>query len=108
MACFYYWASVASPTLGCSIEISYYVGMTVECQINCEGGITWPTRMLKVILGGSRLWHPCYRFRLRARAALAWTKKICSLRNEKLKANIASETEEQRKERLRIEDMTRK
>ena len=31
-----------------------------------------------------------------------------SLRNEKLKANRASETEEQRKERLRIEDMTRK
>ena len=21
------------------------------CQINCGGGITWPTRMLKVILG---------------------------------------------------------
>ena len=36
------------------------------------------------------------------RAALAWTKKKCSLRNEKLKANRASETEEQRKERLRI------
>ena len=37
------------------------------------------------------------------RAALAWTKKKpkkCSLRNEKLKANRASETEEQRKERL--------
>ena len=30
------------------------------------------------------------------------TKKKCSLRNEKLKANRASETEEQRKERLRI------
>ena len=43
-----------------------------------------------------------------ARAALAWTKKKRSLRNEKLKANRASETEEQRKERLRIEDMTRK
>ena len=43
-----------------------------------------------------------------ARAALAWTKKKRSLRNEKLKANRASETEEQRKERLRIEDKTRK
>ena len=39
---------------------------------------------------------------LYARAALAWTKKKCSPRNEKLKANIASETEEQIKERLRI------
>ena len=39
------------------------------------------------------------------RAALAWTKnnnKQRSLRNEKLKANSASETEEQRIERLRI------
>ena len=35
-------------------------------------------------------------------AALARTKKKCSLRNEKLKANRASETDEQRKERLRI------
>ena len=37
-----------------------------------------------------------------ARAALAWTKKKCSLRIEKLKANRASETEEQIKERLTI------
>ena len=49
------WASEASPTLGCSIEISrdiccrYVVGMSVVCQINCVGGITWPTRMLKVL-----------------------------------------------------------
>ena len=51
------WASGASPTLGCSIEISrdiyiYVVGMSyVVCQINCVGGITWPTRMLKVFWG---------------------------------------------------------
>ena len=52
------WASEASPTLGCSIEISYIVGMSyvvcrmsVVCQINCVGGITWPTRMLKVFWG---------------------------------------------------------
>ena len=32
------------------------------------------------------------------------TKKKHSLRNEKLRVNRASETEEQRKERLRIED----
>ena len=36
------------------------------------------------------------------------TKKKRSLRNEKLKANRASKSEEQRKERLRIEDKTRK
>ena len=35
-------------------------------------------------------------------AALAWTKKKRSLRNEKLKSNRASETEEQRKEMPRI------
>ena len=34
------------------------------------------------------------------------TKKKRSLRNEKLRVNRASETEEQRKERLRIEDKT--
>ena len=51
---------------------------------------------------------PYYSFLLYARAALAWTKKKPknnikrSLRKEKLKANRASETEEQRKERLRI------
>ena len=37
-----------------------------------------------------------------ARAALAWTKKKRSLRNEKLKAGRASDTEEQRNERLGI------
>ena len=39
---------------------------------------------------------------------LSWTKKKRSLRNKKLRVNRASETEEQRKERLRIEDKTRK
>ena len=46
--------------------------VSVVCQINCVGGIT---------------------FRLRARAAFSMTKKKRSLRNEKLKANRASETE---------------
>ena len=41
-------------------------------------------------------------FRLYARAALACTKRKPSLINEKLKGNRASETEEQKKERLRI------
>ena len=39
------WASEASPTLGCSIEILrdiyIYVCVSVICQINCIGGITW-------------------------------------------------------------------
>ena len=39
--------------------------------------------------------------RLYARAALARTKNKCSLRNGKLKANRASETEEQGKEKLK-------
>ena len=47
--------SEASPTLGCSIEISGDIlsvcrSMSVVCQINCVGGIAWPTRMLKVFL----------------------------------------------------------
>ena len=53
------WASEASPTLGCSIEISHdiymsvcmSVCMSVVCQINCVGGITYATRMLKVSFG---------------------------------------------------------
>ena len=36
------------------------------------------------------------------------TKKKHSLRNEKVRVSRASETEEQRKERLRIEDKTGK
>ena len=40
-----YWASEASPTLGCSIEISrdiyIYICIYVVGQINCVGGITW-------------------------------------------------------------------
>ena len=70
------------------------------CQINCVGGITWPMRMLKVFWGrlnDTRVIHLLY-----ARA-LAWTKKKPrSLINEKLKADRTSETEEQRKESLRI------
>ena len=46
-----------------------YVGMSVVCQINCLGGITWTKHA-----------HP----------------------QSQLKANRASETEEQIKERLRI------
>ena len=44
------WASEASPTLGCSIEISrdiymyVYMSVCLVCQINCVGGITWTKR----------------------------------------------------------------
>ena len=38
------WASEASPTQGCSIEIShdiYMLSVCFVCQINCVGRITW-------------------------------------------------------------------
>ena len=60
--------------------------------------------MLKVSLG--RLKQTCdtrvIHYNYYARAALTWTKKKRSLRNEKLKANRATVIEEQRKEMLRI------
>ena len=51
------WASEASPTLGCSIEISrdiyIYVHVSVVCQINCVGGITYgPRACSKSFFGG--------------------------------------------------------
>ena len=67
--------------------------------------------MLKVSLGllkqtcDTRVIHFNYTLE---HAALAWTKKKRSLRNEKLKANRASETEEQGKEMLRIRRETKK
>ena len=86
--------------------------MSAVCQINRVGRITWTkhAHAQSQVLGcfKTELWHPRYSFRLYARAALAWTKKKCSLRNEKLKANRASETEEQIKERLRIRSKNEK
>ena len=41
------WGSLRSP----NYDVSMSKSMSVVCQINCVGGITWPTRMLKVILG---------------------------------------------------------
>ena len=74
------WASEASPTLGCSIEISrdiyMYVymlsvcrSMSVVCQINCVGGITYGPRAcsksfflaVKPVTPGL----PCYSFPIR-------------------------------------------
>ena len=77
--------------------------MSVVCQINCVGGITWPTRMLKVIFGRLKLTCDTRVIDFDyVQSSFSMTKKKRSLRNEKLKANRASETEEQRKERLRI------
>ena len=105
--------SKASPTLGCLIEISRDIYPFVCLRKpKCVGGITWPKHAHAQSQFGAvktDLQHPCYySFRLYARAALAWTKKKRSLRNEKLKANRASETEEQRKERLRIRHENKK
>ena len=33
------------------VGMSYVCCMSVVCQINCVGGITWPKRILKVLLG---------------------------------------------------------
>ena len=78
--------------------------MSTACQINCVGRIHDQTCACSKSSFGllNRPVHPCYSIRLYARAALAWTIKKRSLRNEKLKANRSSDTEEQRKERLRI------
>ena len=60
--------------------------------------------MLKVSLGWLKQTCDTHviHYNYYARAALAWTKKKRSLRNEKLKANRATVIEEQRKEMLRI------
>ena len=82
-----------------------YVSVVGQNAPKCVNRIMWPnTRMLKVSLGqlkqicDTRVIHYNYY----ARAALAWIKKKRSLRNENLKANRASVTEEQRKEMLRM------
>ena len=78
--------------------------MSVVCQINCVGGITWLTRMFKVFWGwltsDTRVIHFLY---ARALDDEKEAEKKRSLRNEKLKANRTSETEEPREKRLRID-----
>ena len=71
-----------------------YIYLCVCRGPNCARRITWPnTRMLKVSLGNLKptsdtlIIHFDYTLE---HAALAWTKKKRSLRNEKLKANGAS------------------
>ena len=76
-------------------------GMSVVyVKLTAQAELRGPRACSKSFLGGKN-WPvtPRYWFQLRARAALAWRKRIV---HEKLKANRASETEEQRKERLRI------
>ena len=76
------------------------------CRVpKCIGDITWP----KHVHDQSQFWavktdlrHLCYSFRLYARTVLALAEKKRSLKNGKHKANRASETEERRKERLKI------
>ena len=73
----------------------------------CVGRITWPnTRMLNVSFGrlkptcDTRIIH--FYYMLESSFSMDEKENKRSLRNEKLKANRASETEEQSKERLRI------
>ena len=89
------WASEASPTLGCSIEISrdIYMCVSVICQITWNHVNQTRTCSRSVLGGKIRPVTPVfayYSFRLYARAALVWTEEKRSLRNEKLKANRAS------------------
>ena len=73
------WASEASTTLGCSIEISRDIMCRFVClgMPKCVGGITWTKNahaQLRAVKNDLR--HPCYSFLLYGypRAALAWTK----------------------------------
>ena len=88
-----YWASEASPTLGCSIEISRDIHMCVSivCQIMWNH-VNQTRASSKSVLGGKirPVTPPYYSFQLYARAALVWKEEKSSLRNEKLKANRTS------------------
>ena len=94
-----YWASEASPTLGCSIEISRDIYMSVGRSVGRSVCLSWSKKRRRNYVGQrahaqSQFWavksDPYYSFRLYARAALTWTVEKRSLRNEKLKANRAS------------------
>ena len=88
------WASEESPTLGCSIEISRDIYMSVCMSVVCQ--ITWnhvnQTRACsKSVLGGKiRPVTPELFVSTIPRAVLVWTEEKRSLRNEKLKVNRAS------------------
>ena len=92
----YNWASEASPTLGCSIEILRDIYVSVSrsvgqyvCRVQkCVGRIMWP----KHAHAQSQIWAVktdlCYSFRLNAGAVLARTKEKRSPRNAKLKVPV--------------------
>ena len=42
---------LARPVMGTIFLVLSVCHMYVVCPINCVGGITWPTRMLKVFFG---------------------------------------------------------
>ena len=91
------WASEASPTLGCSIEISRDI--LYVCRYVC---LSWSKKRRRKYVGQTRACSksvlcgkirpvtPVLLISTNAIAALAWTEEKCSLRNEKLKANRAS------------------
>ena len=92
-------------------DFAWYIYIYVCRGPKCVSGITWAKHAhAQSQFGAVKTdpWNPCYSLQLYARAALAGTKKKRSLRNEKLKANRASVTEEQRKEMLRIRHENKK
>ena len=95
------WASEASPTLGCSIEISRDIYVSVcmcwYAKVRRQNYMAQKCACSKSSFGQLKPTCETHVFHLDY-----WTKKKRLLRNEKLKASRASETEEQRKERLRI------
>ena len=97
------WEELCSPNM-CMLKKQFW-DFETKCRLELPLGILNSTFIRPV---KTDLWHPYYSFILYGRAALAWSKEKPeknqqrSLRNEKLKANRASVTEEQRRERLRI------
>ena len=81
----------------CNRNMRKFVVKYNQMECSCKRTSCLGNKMYYFGLLAFRLIH----FDLYAKAALAWIKKKRSLRNEKLKANRASETE-QRKERLRM------
>ena len=84
---------LARPVMGTIFLVSliYYMSvcrMSVVSQINCVGGITWPTRMLKSLLGSVT---PALFI-----GALAWTNKKLKKKSVHLEMRNLKLTELQR------------
>ena len=88
------WASEASPTLGCSIEISrviYICACVCRGPKSVGGNVGQMHACSMSVLGGKiRPVTPVLFISTIRRAALAWMEEKRSLRNEKLKANRTS------------------